>query len=196
MDDLRDLTCGKNAALVIFAFLQADCQSSDFNTALLSLGKEFNLTRDINCDEKTTDSQDRDVECDGYLPTSITGSLADLQPLVDLQWPRDRAEAADIQEVARELREIAQHFEENIVNQATRNLRRNLSNSTSDFKDHLAREVERVMREGVGLEHSPEERVFMALTLTLVKGVCTHAPGLLRSLFTSALECITSVWTS
>ena len=47
-----------------------------------------------------------------------------------------------------------------------------------------------MMRQGVGLEHLPQERVFVALTLTLVRGVCEQAPRLLRNLFHTALQYI------
>uniref|UniRef100_A0A3Q0RZM5 BH3-interacting domain death agonist n=1 Tax=Amphilophus citrinellus TaxID=61819 RepID=A0A3Q0RZM5_AMPCI len=51
------------------------------------------------------------------------------------------------------------------------------------WKAHLTSEVERVLRHGVGLEHLPQEKVIIALALTLVKRVCMQAPELLRDLF-------------
>ena len=58
------------------------------------------------------------------------------------------------------------------------------------WKTHLTLEVQQIMRQGTFLEHLPQERVIMALTLTLVKGVCEQAPQLLRSLFNAALQFI------
>lgn len=190
MDELGNLTNGQNAALVILAFLQADCRTSEYGKELLSLGKELNLTRDINFNGPRRDAlDDGDLETDGHLSSCITASLDDIQPSVELQWPRNRAEAADLQQIAEGLREIADQLEHNIVAQATQNLSRNISTSPSEqWKDHLRWEVERVIRQGVGLEHLPQERVFVALTLTLVKGVCEQVPRLLRNLFNSALQ--------
>ncbi|XP_074487966.1 BH3 interacting domain death agonist isoform X2 [Sebastes fasciatus] len=193
MDDLGDLTSGQTAALVMLAFLQADCRAAaEYQKELLSLGKDFNLTRDINSNGPRIDAlEDGDLETDGHLASSITADLGDLQPSVELQWPGYHGEAADFQQIAEGLREIADQLEQNVVAQATRNLRRNIAVSPSDWKDHLTQEVERAMRQGVGLEHLPQERVMVALTLTLVKGVCEQAPRLLRNLFNTALQYLT-----
>uniref|UniRef100_A0A3Q3KU67 BH3-interacting domain death agonist n=1 Tax=Mastacembelus armatus TaxID=205130 RepID=A0A3Q3KU67_9TELE len=67
--------------------------------------------------------------------------------------------------------------------------------SISSFKQWmnlLTGQVEWVMRQGVGLDHLPQERVIVALTLTLVKGVCEYFPQLLRNLFYTALQFIRS----
>ncbi|XP_037624551.1 BH3 interacting domain death agonist isoform X2 [Sebastes umbrosus] len=194
MEDLGDLTSGQTAALVMLAFLQADCSAAaEYQKELLSLGKDFHhLTRDINSNGPRIDAtEDGDLETDGHLASSITAALGDLQPSVELQWPGNHGEAADFQQIAEGLREIADQLEQNVVAQATRNLSRNIAASPSDWKDHLTREVERAMRQGVGLEHLPQERVMVALTLTLVKGVCEQAPRLLRNLFNSALQYLT-----
>ncbi|KAK9517003.1 hypothetical protein VZT92_024901 [Zoarces viviparus] len=189
MDDLGDLTSGQNVALVILSFLQADCGTSEYRKELLSLGKDFNLTRDINLNGPRPD--DGDLETDGHVcsGSSVTAARGDVAPSLELQWPRDRAEAADVRQIAEGLREIADQFEHNIVAEATQNLSRNISASPSEqWKDHLRWEVDRVMRRVVGLEHLPQERVIVALTLTLVKGVCERTPRLLRNLFDTVLQ--------
>ncbi|XP_019959193.2 BH3 interacting domain death agonist isoform X2 [Paralichthys olivaceus] len=193
MDNLcMDVTGGSSVALVILAFLQADCRDSEFRKELHSLGNEFKLTRDINCNAPSIDQlEDGDLETDGHLPGGVSVSLQDIQPSVELQWPRNDEAVANIQQVAEGLREIAAQLEESVLAQATSNLRRNISDSPSEWKNHLTLEVDRIMRHGIGLEHLPQERVFMALTLTLVKGVCEQAPQLLRSLFYAALQYIT-----
>ncbi|XP_056272815.1 BH3 interacting domain death agonist [Pseudoliparis swirei] len=187
MDDLGNLSCGQNAALVILAFLQTDCRTSPYGEELLSLGKDFNLTRDVH---STGDLlEDGDLETDGHVTSCITAALSDIQPSVELQWPRNHAEAADLQQIAEGLREIADQLEHRVVAEATRNLSRNISASPSEeWKDHLTWEVDRVMKRGVGLEHLPQERVIAALTLTLVKGVCEQTPRLLRTLFNAVLR--------
>lgn len=60
------------------------------------------------------------------------------------------------------------------------------------WKHHLALEVEWVKKQGLGpvLDYLPQEKVIMALTLTLVKGVCERAPLLLRNLFSAAVQFI------
>ncbi|XP_059190707.1 BH3 interacting domain death agonist [Centropristis striata] len=190
MEGLGKMNSGQDTALVVLAFLQADCSSSEYETALLSLGKDLNLTRDINFNGPRKDVlDDGDLECDGHLPSSITAAIADLQPSVELQWPRNNGDAAALQQVAEELREIADQLEHNMVAQATQNLSRNISTSpTEHWKEHLTQEVERMIRRGVGLDHLPQERVIVALTLTLVKGVCVQTPRLLRNLFNTALQ--------
>ncbi|XP_034734950.1 BH3 interacting domain death agonist [Etheostoma cragini] len=193
MDNLGNVTSGQNtAALVMFAFLQTDCRTSEYGKELLSLGKDLNLTRDVNFNGPEKDAlEDGDIETDGHLPVCITAALDDIQPSLELRWPRNRAEAADLQQIAYGLREIADQLEHNVVAQATQNLSRNLNNYPPEqWKDYLTREVRRVMSQGVGLEHLPQERVMMALTLTLVKRVCEQAPWLLRNLFHTALQYI------
>ncbi|XP_035520160.1 uncharacterized protein LOC118329918 isoform X2 [Morone saxatilis] len=197
MDDLRNLTSPQNAALVVFAFLQADCRNSDYKKELFSLGQDTDLMRDINCNNPWRDSpDDGDLETDGHLVSCITASLGDIQPSVELQLPRNHADAAAIQQVAAGLREIAAQFEHNhFVAQATQNLHRNITVFPSEqWKDYLTQEVDRLINQGVGLEHLAQERVIAALALTLVKGVCEQAPQLLRNLFRTALQYISSAW--
>ncbi|XP_035498427.1 BH3 interacting domain death agonist isoform X2 [Scophthalmus maximus] len=202
----RSGTGGQDAALVILAFLQTDGGNSEYSKELLSLGNDFNLTRDVNCNVPghnqhqqhqhqrsiaITQDDDGDLETDGHLPSCPLLYTRDLQPSVELQWLRNHEAAAELRRVAEELREIGAQIEQEVVARATRNLRRNISASPSEqWRTYLTREVEQVMRRGVGLEQLPQERVLMALTLTLVKGVCEQAPHFLRNLFNAALQYI------
>ncbi|XP_028306491.1 BH3 interacting domain death agonist [Gouania willdenowi] len=190
MENLGSLTNDQNAAL-IFAFLQVDSRDLGYDAELLSISKDFNLAWDAKLNESRIQcAEDGDLECDGHLPTHITFSL-DLQPAVELQWPYDHAEAAALQEVAEELRNIAAQIENAVMARAIDNLNSNISSSPSEhWKCHLANEVAWAMRQGLGLDHLPQERVIMAFTLTLVKGVCECAPRLLRNLFSAALQYI------
>uniref|UniRef100_A0A672HMA6 BH3-interacting domain death agonist n=1 Tax=Salarias fasciatus TaxID=181472 RepID=A0A672HMA6_SALFA len=100
--------------------------------------------------------------------------------------------AAAFRQVAEGLREIAAQLEQDVAPLAPPTGRTG-SPCVSPFQQwrhHLAYEVERAMRQGVGLEHLPQERVLMALTLTLVRGVCVQAPRLVRGLFAAALQLI------
>ena len=86
MDDLGNLRIDQNAALVIFAFLQADCGDSEYGEELRSLGQEINPNRDINCRGFGEDSsEDGYLESDGMNITySITDAIRDIQPSVGL----------------------------------------------------------------------------------------------------------------
>ncbi|XP_008290571.1 BH3 interacting domain death agonist isoform X2 [Stegastes partitus] len=193
---METLQNGQNASLVMLAFLQADCRDSDYSKELNSLGTHLNLTKDINSNSHWPDSQeDEGLECDGHLPcssSSITELLHGIQPVAELRWPQDREEAAALRGIAEDLREVAAQLEHNVVARATQNLSRNIQVCPSEWTYFLANEVERVMRQGVGLglEHLPQERVIVALTLTLVRGVCEQAPRMLIGLFNSALQYI------
>ncbi|XP_036962697.1 BH3 interacting domain death agonist isoform X2 [Acanthopagrus latus] len=176
MDDLGNLRIDQNAALVIFTFLQADCGDSEYGEELRSLGQEINPNRDINCRGFGEDSSE-----DGYLES-------DIQPSVGL--PGNHAEV--LVQIAQELREIAAQLEHSVVAQATQNLSRNInaSHSTQEWGNYLSTEVERVLRQGLSLNDLPQEHVILALSLTLVKGVCKQAPHLLKNLFNTALQYI------
>ncbi|XP_028263805.1 BH3 interacting domain death agonist [Parambassis ranga] len=183
MDTLSDMNRGPNTALVVLSFLQADCRSSEYREELLSLGQIIN---NKSCIQSFDDGG---FETDGHLPSKV--SLSDIHPSVELLGLRNPVEAEAIQEIAGELRHIGDLLEHNVVARATQNLSRNILDSSPEhWKNHLTREVERVMREGVGLEHLPQERVIMALTLTLVKRVCEQTPSLLRILFNTTIQYI------
>ncbi|KAM8750773.1 BH3 interacting domain death agonist [Acanthopagrus schlegelii] len=190
MDDLGNLRIDQNAALVIFAFLQADCGDSEYSEELRSLGQEINPNRDINCNGFGEDSsEDGYLESDGgHLNDRITEAIRDIQPSVVL--PENHAEV--FVQIAQELREIAAQLEHSVVAQATQNLSRNInaSHSTQEWGNYLSTEVERVLRQGLRLNDLPQERVILALSLTLVKGVCKQAPHLLKNLFNTALQYI------
>lgn len=90
MDDLWNVSDEQDAALVILTFLQADCSNSQYSRELLSLGKDLNLTRDINCNGTSINAlDDGDLETDGHLPNYTSVSLNDIQPSVELQWPSE-----------------------------------------------------------------------------------------------------------
>ena len=60
------------------------------------------------------------------------------------------------------------------------------------WRNYLTLEVEWVVKRGLQLhlQQLPQERVIMALTLTLVQGVCSQTPRLLRNLFNTAVQYI------
>lgn len=88
MDALGDLDSGQNAALVILAFLQADCRNAEYRKELLSLGQEINTAWDINWNGFREDPvDDGDLETDGHLSSCVRASRDDIQPSVELQRP-------------------------------------------------------------------------------------------------------------
>ncbi|XP_072770011.1 BH3 interacting domain death agonist [Nerophis lumbriciformis] len=186
MEGSPTLSSEQNAALVVLSFLHADCGNDEFGQAVVSLGKELTNTW------ATCRDDDGALEIDGHLPSnSIAAFIDDIEPLVELNWPGGHDEVAALQEVAARLRQISDQFQQHVVDQAARNLHRSIMSTPSDqWLDLLTVEVQRVMRQGVGLEQLPQEKVIMALSLTLVKQVCKHAPRLLGSLFRVALRCV------
>lgn len=88
MDVLRNPSSGQNTALVIWAFLQADCRSAEYRNEIFSLGQDINLTRDINWNGLREDPPDDGaLETDGHLSCCIRASWDDIQPSADLQRP-------------------------------------------------------------------------------------------------------------
>nr|XP_015820946.2 BH3 interacting domain death agonist isoform X1 [Nothobranchius furzeri]XP_054589474.1 BH3 interacting domain death agonist isoform X1 [Nothobranchius furzeri] len=194
MDISGSLANSEDAARVIVAFLQADCIDQLYRNELISLCNELAVEWAINRHEHQVNTPDHgELEADGHLPGRITLSIDDIQPQVDPQplAAGHAGELVDFQAVAEGLREIAAQFEHNVVTQATQNLSRKISRSPSEhWKDHLADEVDQLMKRGVVLEHLHQERVIMALTLTLVKGICVQTPQLLRMLFTTVHQLV------
>ncbi|CAK6960168.1 BH3 interacting domain death agonist [Scomber scombrus] len=184
MDDSWKSAIGQNAPLVIISFLQTDSTIVNYDKELSSLGTQ--ISRDINCNGLMMDTDDDGgLETDGHVSSCIAMSFGDIQPSVLLQ------ELAAIQEVAAGLREIAAQFQHNVVAQATQNLSNNVLSSTIHYwKKHLSQEVDMALRQGVCLRDLPQEQIIVALSLTLVKGVCQQAPHLLRNLFDVALDYI------
>lgn len=61
---------------------------------------------------------------------------------------------------------------------------------SQNWKDYLSSEVDRALSQGVIPIELAQEKVMLALTLTLVKGVCELVPSLTRSLFDTMLQYI------
>ncbi|KAM9754977.1 BH3 interacting domain death agonist isoform 1-T1 [Menidia menidia] len=177
MDESIYLSSRQKTEFVILAFLQADLGLLDYNNELLALSKDF--PRDINANGPRTETLlDGDLECDG-------------NPRSSINFEGDDVDAAALREVAEGLRDIAARIEHNLVARATENLKRKLRDFPPEqWTHHLADEVDRLMKGGVGLDFLPQERVMVALTLTLVRGVCRLAPRLLRGLCDSALRLV------
>lgn len=183
MGDNGSLTRAQHAVL-LWTFLQADCKESpEFCKEVLSLGKDFN-------DNEATALHGwdyGDLETDGELETD--GHISSNLTIARESNARSVPQPAVLQQVAAEIREIADQLQHDIVTRATQNFTRNISRSSTEcWKEYLHLEVQNMLAQGVVLDNLQQERVIAALTFTLVKGVCLQAPSLLRSLFDTALQ--------
>lgn len=61
---------------------------------------------------------------------------------------------------------------------------------SQNWKDYLSSEVDRAMSRGAIPVELAQERVVLALTLMLVKGVCELVPSVTRNLFNAMLQYI------
>uniref|UniRef100_A0A669EVJ0 BH3-interacting domain death agonist n=1 Tax=Oreochromis niloticus TaxID=8128 RepID=A0A669EVJ0_ORENI len=155
------LTNRVTASELIFAFLQEGHESAGYMKELHSLGEQLKFSWDINSNGHDTRNLDNgELETDGYHPSNIGLSMQDLHPIVDLQIRGNLSVWTDL-----------------------------FVSAFQKWKDYLAFEVERVMMRGVGPD-LPQERVIIALALTLVKRVCVQTPQRLRNLFHTALQYI------
>ncbi|KAJ0029644.1 hypothetical protein NQD34_004641 [Periophthalmus magnuspinnatus] len=178
-------------SVLFWTFLQADCGEcpQEYCKELLSLSKGFSGTEALLSDSLCgdLDSTDGDLETDGHLSSNIRIALEGIEVSPDVHGPEN------IRQIAAEIREIAAQFEQNVVAQATLNLTRKLMGSSMEhWKAYLHQEVHNMLVHGVGLDNLQQERVVAALTFTLVKGVCLQAPRLLRGLFDTTLQYLSS----
>ncbi|KAJ8381795.1 hypothetical protein SKAU_G00025730 [Synaphobranchus kaupii] len=171
-----DVELGPITPLVFLAFLQQQPPNNDeLANQLYVLGQELKLARgDINCNGFEDDAEeDGELQTDGHFccSTNIRGLVADLDASVEVAWPANPANEAVLRNVAAELIEIANQMENRVVSRAAENLIQKLQNSPlRDWKRHLSAEVQSALRQGLGsgLEQLPQERVLLALTMTLV----------------------------
>uniref|UniRef100_A0A665UIL3 BH3-interacting domain death agonist n=1 Tax=Echeneis naucrates TaxID=173247 RepID=A0A665UIL3_ECHNA len=181
-------SAGPDTAMVILAFLQTDCRDPELRKELVSLRSEFNLGRDVNSNGPTTEADDGDLETDGH-PFSPAMMFGDEQHYMWPYLPVGNHEAA--QQIAAELIGIAEQFERSVLARATANLSRKISDSQCDqWNRCLSQELEWVMTHITIPQNLPQEQVILALTLTLLKGVCQKAPKFLKNLFNTALNYI------
>ncbi|KAJ8261903.1 hypothetical protein GJAV_G00159790 [Gymnothorax javanicus] len=186
-----DVTLDPITPLLFLTFLkQPRCKNDEFTRELDALGHELTFASgDISCNG--FEEEDGELQTDGNFCCSSRDLVADLMPGVELRWQDNPADEAVLRNVAAELIVIADHMENRVVSRASENLIRKLQRSPlQDWKRHLSSEVQWALREGLGggLEMLPQERVLLALTMTLVRGVCERVPRLLRGLFSTALQ--------
>ncbi|XP_059916874.1 BH3 interacting domain death agonist isoform X2 [Gadus macrocephalus] len=176
---------GVHNAWVFLSFLgQADCTNLELHKELESLGRNM---KDQTCNSRYKPEYG-ELETDGHNQSNIRALLGDLQPQVDLQGPANPINAEDLRDVIAALKEIADQIEQSVMTRAIDSLAKKLSNSAEYvWQAHLTLEVEWVVKNSLGLD-LPQERLMMALALTLVKGVCERTPTLLRRLFATTLE--------
>ncbi|KAM9480843.1 BH3 interacting domain death agonist isoform 2-T2 [Clarias gariepinus] len=175
--------------LLFMAFLQqGPCLNSELQRELENLQYELKhcapqsgLTNHI---VYTQDHDvDSDIECDGELQTdghSFHRVLLHDDPQVDLVLPVPVEEVHAVREVAAELIRMADEFNQTLVAQAAERLTKNLTNSSQKcWWSCLSCGVDCLLKDMPAVQN---ERMVMALTFSLVRAVCGHAPRLLRDL--------------
>ncbi|KAL0968514.1 hypothetical protein UPYG_G00267870 [Umbra pygmaea] len=173
-----------------FQVSQQKVNNAELQIELESLGRELKLTQHFNSEGLWSDIHEGELQTDGHYCSSVS-LLQEFQPQAEVALPVSPAEAEVLRGVAAGLKEIADQLHDSVVTQAAENLTKKLQKySVRMWRHHLALEVEWLKKQALGsaLDHLPQERVIMALTLTLVKGVCERAPMLLRKLFNVALQ--------
>uniref|UniRef100_A0A3Q3VJ22 BH3-interacting domain death agonist n=1 Tax=Mola mola TaxID=94237 RepID=A0A3Q3VJ22_MOLML len=177
MDELGNLASGQNTALLVLTFLQADCGNAEYRKEILSLGQEINLTWDINWNSFR---EDKDLETDGHLSTCVTGFGFGVEPSLELQQPGECSTKNILYTKLCAIGDVRVFSLCTVLSPCLRPLQ--------EWIDHLSWEVNRLMGQNVTFKDLAQEQVIVALTLTLVKGVCKHTPQLLRNLFNTALR--------
>ncbi|KAL2093751.1 hypothetical protein ACEWY4_011063 [Coilia grayii] len=170
--------------LVFLTFLQQKgCQNQALEQELLDLESELKHIQDVNSNCVTSECTDED---DGELQTDGHSPMVNLRALVQGR-PHVQAPRPAVRDVARELVEIADQLEDSVMARTTDNLLRLLKNSNYlQWGQHLSQAVDQVhgaLWHSGGLDGLPQERVLLALSLSLIKGVCERTPAFLRDLF-------------
>ncbi|KPP75543.1 BH3-interacting domain death agonist-like [Scleropages formosus] len=108
----------------------------------------------------------------------------------------DRVDPAVLRAVAEELVRIADQLENRVVSRSVERLMERLQGAPNQsWKDYLSEEVMIMLHGSLGpeLNQLPMERMLLALTFTLVKGVCERAPRFLRGLFHAAVQYVDGI---
>ncbi|XP_010881582.2 BH3 interacting domain death agonist [Esox lucius] len=178
--------------LIFLTFLQQhSSNNAELKRELNSLSHDLKRTQNIHFPGLGTNTHEEgELQTDGHYGSSRI-LLEEFVPQVELPLPMSRADEVAVRAVAAGLIEIADQLERRVVAQASENLTKKLMKySVQLWRHHLALEVEWLKKQALGsvLDQLPQERVILALTLTLVRGVCERAPVLLRNLFNTALQ--------
>ncbi|XP_072551282.1 BH3 interacting domain death agonist [Salminus brasiliensis] len=190
------------ASLLLLSFLhQTPSQNPEFERELNQLTCDVNLGADpcvyscgIDCSDHSV--VDTDIECDGELetdghaPSNPRNLLQDVLPQVHFDLP---VNAGVIRQVAAELIIIADDLNQAIMSQAAESLAKDLTRTSSlqKWQDLLGQSVAELLLNYMPGAHN--EQVAMALTFSLVKAVCEHAPPLLRGLYSLLMQYISPV---
>ncbi|XP_062403249.1 BH3 interacting domain death agonist isoform X2 [Sardina pilchardus] len=201
MDTTGDANSLVGPSLVFLTFLQQKgCKNDDFERELTDLKRDLIHDQDINCNgvglvcadgslsRELHSGDDGELQTDGHSPTvHLQMFVRAYHPLVQAPPPPVPVPDPALRDIAQELIQIADQLENDVMARATNNLLRSLQNSEKwKWSSHLKQAVEHVhvsLRCGNSLGDLPQERVALALSLSLIKGVCEHTPRFLRDLF-------------
>ncbi|XP_048112893.1 BH3 interacting domain death agonist isoform X1 [Alosa alosa] len=200
MDATGDANSLLGTSLVFLTFLQQKgCQNDDLERELSDLKRDLKHGQDINCNGiglvctdgslsgELHSGDDGELQTDGHSPTvHLQMFVLDQHPHVQAPPPVPVPDQA-LRDIAQELIQIADQLENDVMAHATNRLLRSLQNSEKEnWSKHLKQAVEQVhvsLRSGTSLGDLPQERVTLALSLSLIKAVCEHTPRFLRDLF-------------
>ncbi|MGH0119914.1 UNVERIFIED_CONTAM: hypothetical protein FKN15_059842 [Acipenser sinensis] len=183
---------------ILLTFLQDQkCSSQEYKKELDTLENELNKKRPVisnyssvrsNNQDCFSDGDDGELQTDGHFCSDIRNICREMQP--DVQG--NAVDVGAARQIAANLIEIADQLNQSMVSRASDNLVRRMQTRISqDWTGLLSSEVERLMRQGIpGLQQFPQEKVMLTLTMVLVQNIGVHAPTLLRSFFSTAVQYI------
>ncbi|XP_063052128.1 BH3 interacting domain death agonist [Engraulis encrasicolus] len=178
--------------LVFLTFLQeTGCRNQELKQELLDLETEWKCLQDVNSNgvpSAFTDEDDEgELQTDGHSPIPCLRALVQDRPQVRVPPPVVPLYDPAVRDVARELVHIADQLEDSVMARTTDNLLRSLQKTNYlQWGHHLSHAVDQVhgaLQHSGSLDSLPQERVLLALSLSLIKGVCERTPSLLRDLF-------------
>ncbi|MGH0123314.1 UNVERIFIED_CONTAM: hypothetical protein FKN15_067763 [Acipenser sinensis] len=173
------------------------CSNQEYKKELDTLENELNKKRPVisnysspwsNNQDCFSDGDDGELQTDGHFCSDIRNICSEMQP--DVQG--NAVDVGAARQIAANLIEIADQLNQSVVSRASDNLVRRMQTRISqDWTGLLSSEVERLMRQGIpGLQQFPQEKVMLTLTMVLVQNIGVHAPTLLRSFFSTAVQYI------
>ncbi|KAK1168736.1 BH3-interacting domain death agonist-like [Acipenser oxyrinchus oxyrinchus] len=181
---------------ILLTFLQDQkCSNQEYKKELETLENELNKKRPVisnySClwrNNQDSDDDDGELQTDGHFCSDIRNICREMQP--DVQG--NAVDVGAARQIAANLIEIADQLNQSVVSRASDNLVRRMQTRISqDWTGLLSSEVERLMRQGIlGLQQFPQEKVMLTLTMVLVQNIGVHAPTLLRSFFSTAVQYI------
>ncbi|XP_030621181.1 BH3 interacting domain death agonist [Chanos chanos] len=175
----------KNSLILLSFFEQQGNQNDKLKDELRQLNNELKPFRDIN-------DYDSDIQTDGH-PCSTSNRLYTGELEHHIEFRGNDHENEQVRQIAAELIDIADRFDNLVLTRSAENLNRRLqSHGGKEWGAYLSEEVKRLLHGMPDFHQYSQDFVLMALTFTLVKKVCEHTPSLLQRLFSTAVDFVTT----